>query len=314
MTKSNLIQLFSPTLRHETVHKTLGEEFQLCDNGSMIFHWADFHETCDYVRERMAKDEDLQKDFEKLDSNLQRLAQIPVWIKTPAKVYQTTMHALYERHILRRSHHMDGLDFFGPMDVSLISGTGPFKSMAVSEFFHKETYQQFILVSLLKGELPKRDYRIRLKAKILMEYGENFENASLIQLEQLTSKGILLNLDADLYLKEVSKSQGLRLMIDTSILREGVGMSFSELQVHLSAHVFNLMYSSRKEDAMHVEIKDVYASSSFQFLKNHQKYLFIPYEALSTSNPECIKAIQDFVNHTKELIRSYYADSEVKAA
>lgn len=314
MTKSNLIQLFSPALKGQSLHKNLGEEFQLCENGSMIFHWADFYETCDQVKTSMDKDEELRKDFARLEAKLQRLALIPVWIKTTGKIYQTTMYALYEKHILRLSHHMEGLDFYGPMEVSLISGTGPFKTMAVSEFFHRETYQQFILVNLLKGKLPKRDYRIRLKAKILMEYGDNFENSTLVHLDQLTTKGLLLNLPADLYLRGISRSTSARILIDTGLLKTGTGKNLNDLQTHLAQHLFNLLYSSRREDSMELDLKDVYASSSFEFLRNQQKFLFVPYEVLRPHSPDAVFSMIDFVQHTRELVRGFYAKSEESAA
>lgn len=314
MTKSNLFQLFSPALKDQSLHKNLGEEFQLCENGSMIFHWADFHETCDQVKTSMEKDENLRKDFARLEAKLQRLALIPVWIKTPGKIYQTTMHALYEKHILRLSHHMEGLDFYGPMEVSLISGTGPFKTMAVSEFFHRETYQQFILVNLLKGKLPKRDFRIRLKAKILMEYGENFEHSSLVHLDQLTTKGLLLNLPVDLYQKGVSRSPSARVLIDTGLLKSGTGKSLEDLQSHLSGHIFNLLYSSRREDSIELDLKDIHASTSFEFLRNQQKFLFVPYEVLRPHSPDAVFSMIDFVHHTRELVRSFYAKTDESAA
>jgi hypothetical protein len=46
MANLSLSELFPHTFLNEsTLHKSLGEEFSLCDNGNMVFHWADFHET-----------------------------------------------------------------------------------------------------------------------------------------------------------------------------------------------------------------------------------------------------------------------------
>lgn len=307
MAQTKLNQLFSPVFLHNgSVNRSLGEEFQLCENGAMTFHWSDFFETCDQIKDGLENDLELKQDFEKKDKSLQRLNLIPVWVRTQAKVYQTTMYSLYERHILNRSNLMEGLDFFGPHEVSLISGTGPFKMMAVSEFFNKEVYQDFIMVSLIKGLLPKRDFRIRLKAKVLMEYGDNFEKAGLLQLEQLTTQGMLFAIDSDLYAKEVSHSHALRILLDTSTLGEALGKDLPGLQEHLSKHVFNLMYSSRKQDGMEINLADAYASSSFEFLKNNKKYLFVPYKTISSYDPEGIKRILAFVEYTKDVVRTNY--------
>lgn len=298
----------TPHFNHpQGLTRSLGEEFTLCDNGSMVFHWADFNETCDQIKEKIESNYELKEEFDLKEKNLNRLNLIPVWIKTPSKVYQTTMFALYERHILNRTSAMAGLDFFGPLDISLISGTGPFKSMAVSEFFNRELYQDFILVNLIKGLLPKRDFRIRLKAKVLMEYGEQFEKAGLVHLEQLTTRGILLGIDTDFYQKDVSRSNQVRILLDTRTLAEATRKDLPELKAHLSQHVFNLMYSSRKEDALEMNLKNIQASSSFEFLKEHKKYLFVPYSGLTAHDGEGVERIMKFVNHSKELIREYYA-------
>jgi hypothetical protein len=304
MNKSPLSRLLSPQFSN-ALGRSLGEEFPLCDNHSVVFHWADFFETCDEVKNSLEKDAELKGDFNRLLSKLSRLKSVPVWIRTPGKVFQSSMFSLYEKHILRNSH-LEGLDFFGPMEVSLISGTGPFKTMALSEFFHKETYQQFVLVGLINGELPKRDFRIRFKAKILMEYGENLESSTLVSFEQLTKQGILFQINADTYLKEVCRHPKVNLIIDSTLLGECLGKDLDEVKHILSNQVHNLLYSSRIEHGIEADISKLHASSSFEFLKDHKKFIFIPFGALTAVDPEGVKRLIQFVDHAQGLVRNFY--------
>lgn len=298
--------LFPATFLNEsTLQQSLGEEFSLCENGNMVFHWADFNETCDAVKTRLMSDSRVAEEFKNKESALKRLSLIPVWIRTEKKVHQTTMFDLYERYILNQMQLSLGVDPFGPIELSFISGTGPFKSMAIAECFNKATYKDFVMVYLLNGKLPKRDYRIRLKAKILMEYGMDFAQAGLINLEQLTMNGMLLSLDSDFFLKNISGQNELKFIIDTNALKDGCDKDLSELKVHLSQYAFNLMYSSRKEDAVVCSMKDFSVQSSFDFLKNKKVFLFVSYEKLAASNPK-IKDVQKFVTHTRGLIREHY--------
>lgn len=307
MTLQNTTQSLARSfLSGSSLTQTLGEEFVLCENGNMIFHWADFFETCDLIKTQLENDSTLMEDFKNKEVALNRLSLIPVWIRTERKVHQSTMFDLYEKYILNQTQILGGLDPFGPLEISFISGTGPFKAMSIAECFNHTTYKDFVLLYLIKGKLPKRDYRIRLKAKILMEYAENYKEAQLISLEQLTMHGLLFSVDSDLFMKKVSKEENVRFLINSQMLHEADGKNLIELKSHLSQYAFNLMYSSQKEDAFECEMKDVSVQSSFDFSKNKKVYLFVSYKTLSQKHPEQVKRIQKFVTHTKELVREHY--------
>jgi hypothetical protein len=313
MTHLSLSELFPHTFLNEsTLHKSLGEEFSLCENGNMVFHWTDFHETCDVVKKHLESHPEMKEEFIRKEQALNRLSLIPVWIRTEKKVHQTTMFELYERYILNQMQLSMGVDPFGPIEISFISSTGPFKSLAIAECFNKNTYKDFVMVYLLQDKLPKRDFRVRLKAKVLMEYGQEFGKAQLIQLEQLTMNGLLLSMESELFLKEISKESSLRFLIDSECLKEGTQKNLDDLKTYLSQYAFNLMYSSRKEDALCCEVKDINLQSSFDFLKNRKVFLFVPYEHLKAQDSTKLKSIVDFVNHTRILIREHYQNIFLK--
>jgi len=301
-----LSELFpSSILANASLAQSLGEDFSLCDNGNMVFHWADYFETCNAVKSSFESNPEVLEEFIRKENSLNRLSLIPVWIRTEKKVHQTTMFELYERYILNQMHLSLGVDPFGPIELSFISSTGPFRSMAIAECFNSSTYKDFVMVYLLRDKLPKRDYRVRLKSKVLMEYGQDFSQAGIIGLEQLTMNGLLFSLDSDLFLKEISNHSEFRVLIDSASLSEGWLKNLSELKIYLSQFAFNLMFSSRKEDAVTCLMKDFSIQSSFDFLKNKKVYLFISYEKLSLANKN-IKNIQKFVEHTRNLIRDHY--------
>jgi hypothetical protein len=302
------IKEFFPTafLNESTFNHSLGENFTLCENENVIFHWADYDETCDAFKAAIETNSELKDEYRKKELSLGRLALIPVWIRTDKKVHQTTMFELYERYILNQVQVSLGVDPFGPIQISFISGTGPFRSLAIAECFNKSTYKDFVMVYLIQGKLPKRDFRIRMKAKVLMEYGENFSKAELIGVEQLTSNGILFSLDSDLFLKDISVLNEIRILIDTDALKEGKDKSLNDLRTHLSQYAFNLLYSSRAEDSLLCQVKDFNIQSSFDFYKNKKIYLFISYDELKASSGSKIHAIKNFVFYAKNLIREHY--------
>ncbi len=293
-------------LQETSLHHNLGEEISLCENGNMIFHWADFDETCDVIRAQMESNVNLKEDFENRERALAQLSLIPVWFRTSTNVQQTTMYNVYERYILNKSQIVTNLDPFSSTEVSFISGTGPFKLMSISECLNPTTYKDFVLVSLLRGKLPKRDFRVRLKAKVLAEFGANFQKATLINLDQLTTRGLLLSMDSDLYSRYMIQEGKIRLLLDTKVLTDSLGKTLLDLSEHLQQYPFNLLYSSRKEDAIELAVTAFKVQSSFDFLKNKKSYLFVPYTALKASHPLSERAINEFVSYTRRLVRNHY--------
>lgn len=303
----NITQLFAPSfLNDSTLTKTLGEEFVLCGNGNIVFHWADFYETCDLIKFQLESDSSLMVDFQQRETALKRLDLIPVWVRTDNKIHQTTMFDLYEKYILNQTHLLGGIDPFCPLEISFISGTGPFKGMSVAECFNKTTYRDFVLVYLIHGKLPRRDYRIRLKSKILMEYGLNFGQAELVSLDQLTMNGMLLSMDSETYIRKISDAESLRFLINTKMLSDAKGKSLHDLKGHLSQYAFNLLYSAMRTDSISCKLEDFSIQSSFDFAKNKRVFLFVSYEKLAASNPVSVNSIRNFVNQTKDMVRDHY--------
>jgi hypothetical protein len=314
MPNTSITHFFSPAFLSSDQRSNLSEEYQLCENGSMVFHWADFHETCDDVRARMAQDRALREDYERRESALRQLELIPVWIRTRSSVHQTTMFELYHKHVLNTAE-LPGVDLFGPLDLSFISASGPFKTMAASECFNRATYRDFVLVSLIQGKLPRRDFRIRLKAKILMQWvsREGAEASTLVQLEQMTTRGLLLSMDAQAYTTAVSGAGSIQLLLDSRPLGEALGKSLPELRAQLANHVFNLLYSSRKQDAVSCPVEHITAQSSFDFLASRKIYLFIGYQHLNAPGDE-VRRISEFVAHTRELVRQQFSNHGKQSA
>jgi hypothetical protein len=313
MAVQKISQLFtSSNLSDTELSKTLGEEFVLCENGNMVFHWSDFYETCDVIKSQLENNAVLMEDFKHREVALSRLALIPVWVRTKDKIHQTTMHELYEKYILNETHLMGGIDPFCPLEISFLSGTGPFKAMSIAECFNKTTYRDFVLVYLIKGKLPRRDYRVRLKSKVLLEYGVNFHQAEVVALEQLTMNGLLLSMDSETYTKKFSNLETIRILINAKMLESGLGKNVSDLKTHLSQFAFNLLYSSNKEDSMTVKLSDLSVQSSFDFAKNKRVFLFVSYAKLAETHPEGVGSIRKFVDHTKTLVREHYLNSDKK--
>ncbi len=292
----------------------LGEDFVLCDRGSVVFHWADFCETCDLVKSQLSRDASLAADLKRREQTLASLALIPIWVRTENQVRQTTVHDLYEKYLLNQIQLL-GLDPFYPSDISFISPTGPFKPLSITDCFNPTTYRDFVIVYLLQGKLPRRDFRIRLKSKILMEYGAELGGAEIVAIEQLTATGLLISLDADVFTRKVVGGETVRFLVNATTLAPALEMSLEEMKPHLSQYAHNFLYSSVKADAIECDLKHLSIQSAFDFSKNRKVFLFVSYDNLRCSNPKNLALLRGFVGHARDLVRLHYgAFQERKSA
>jgi hypothetical protein len=293
--------------------KKLSDEIVIGENGNVVFHWADFSETCDLVKLQLGQDPFLMQDFKLREQSINQLTRIPVWIRTEKNIQQTTMLELYENFMLNKRLLAGGVNPSRPLEISLISSSGPYKSMPINECFNKSTYRDFILVYLLQNKIPRRDFRVRLRSRLLLEYGPDYAHAEIICLEQLSMKGMLLSVNSDIYMEKLADLESVRLLINTNMLVEAQDRDLSELKDYLGQYAFNLLYTSRKEDSVSCPIDQFNVQSSFDFSSSKKVYLFIDYDKASWSSPAPLKNIRDFVSMTKDLVKNYYQDIQNKS-
>lgn len=311
MGHQNVTQLFSSNLLNESsLARSLGEEFPLCGNNAMVFHWADFYETCDAIKKQLMSGQFLMDDFKLRENALTRLSQIPVWIRSSKGIEQTTMHTLYENYIF--NHKV--VDPFLPREISFISSSGPFKTMSISECFNKSTYRDFVLVYLLQEKLPRRDFRIRLRSKVLFQYGPQFSESQLVSLEQLGSHGMLFSMESETFLKKFSQEEMVRIMINSKMLNLPEDSNVADIRKHLAPYSYNLLYSAQSSDAIVCRMGDISVQSSFDFSNNKKVFLFVPYGKIIDGQNSGIKTIQRFVETSRDLIRDEYRLNLLKSA
>ena len=281
----------------------LGDVFSLSSLGLITFHWADFSKTCQSLEQQIKTDETLSRDFALTKERVNSLKTIPIWIKTQHRILQFNLYDLYSSYI--QNHAADRLDPHLPMDISFISGSGPFKTLAISECFNHQLYREMVMVLLLEQKLPRRDFRVRVKAKVLAEYGDNFEHGHLLHLEQMTQHGLLFACDSDFYFKQWPKIKNLRILLNTQMMDEASKMSLEEMRQYFDQFPFNLMYSSKKEDAISSETHQWKTNSGFDFFQQKKVYLFLPFSALGGKHPERVQHLKGFIETTKSMVRKH---------
>jgi hypothetical protein len=212
------------------------------------FQWSDFYETCQLNQDRLKSDAIFKAEFDQKSAELQKLREMSVWLRTPNnQVIQTTLFDLYQDAIFER--HWCGQESHAPCEVSFIAPSGPYKKFAVVDCLNNHTYQDFVQYFLLEGKLPQRDFRLRVPSRLLMEFGSGLSGAALIDLQQITSAGMLFKCPAPLFFNHVRPHGKLRLLIKTSSLAEANRSSdWDEFQRAIGEWELNPFYTQNKQD------------------------------------------------------------------
>lgn len=261
-------------------------------DGNLSFHWADSEETCAIWRERIKTDPDLRADFEEKCREMEDMRNLPVWIRRDNTVSHTHFYALYENTI-------GGTWRFGskPLEVSLVSPSGPWRWVRPSECFNPVTYHAFVMIDLLLGKLPYREFRLRVKAKLLLEHGPGFNGADLVALEQVTAKGFLFRVPEELAANTSLLAHPWRFLIHARGLED------------LSpARTSNPFYTHDKTQSFTIDPAGVSAEEFYTEQPLHEgRLLFVPFKRVAENNAVLAKKAERFVESAHQMVQGILA-------
>lgn len=265
-------------------------------DSNVSFHWSDFREGCRLWQTRIAIEPGLRRDYEKRLHEMQKLKNLPIWIRAGKTTTQTNLFDLYEGFICDQMWHGDDVFPHAHYDISLISPSGPFKEMPITNCFNLQTYRDFVMVFLLQDKLPRRDFRLRVKSKVLAEYGPNFNDAGLLELEQITANGLLFKTTGAKYYSGMAPHHEVRLLFKTSFLAAATQAGDSqEFRREIEAWTSNPFYTHDKAESFIFNCKDVKSSARFDGNATQECYLMVSFDTIAASNGPLKQRLQSFV-------------------
>lgn len=274
---------------------------------SVSFHWTDFQETCQLYQRRVAATPALREELRLKQLELERLRQIPLWIKRNGATTHTSLYELYDQFILDKLP-LDHADPHAPTDISFVSPSGPFKKLSITECFNLQTYQSFVSLYLLKNKLPARDFRLRVKSRLLIEYGRNLQEVAMVDLEQITAEGLLLRCPAPLFFSGLRGQDQFRLLITTAGLDKlAKKPSWSEFHAFIGGWDVNPFYGQSKLEAFELSCADLRMHSRFDFTQTRDVYLYLKFTTLRASNELLALRLEQFIHKGKAAMRELIA-------
>jgi hypothetical protein len=74
--------------------QNLLDMFYLTQNGSLSFHWANWRESCLYQQKLLETEFEQRRRFKDLTSNIEKLKNNTIWLRSPLKTVRTTLYDL----------------------------------------------------------------------------------------------------------------------------------------------------------------------------------------------------------------------------
>lgn len=279
----------------------LYSSFRLSSNNSLSFHWADANETCQYLQRNIKNRGTKYFEYKKLLEHIQDLKMALVWVRSDSKIVQTNLYELY--HLMINPLNNNKLNFLHcqTCELSLIGPTGPYKMVDLKSWLNRDDYLSVVYKSILSGELPSREFRVRSSGKILCYYGANNTNSCVLHVKQIGLSGLLFcTSELNLY-GLIKHCETLSLQMNINLFKQYGDADLSNIYHIFGEQQSGLLFSHQESDRVNVPLSMV---KSYLAVEKDSKshYIFIPYSAFAGAGAAKAHALRSFVENLKQRI------------
>lgn len=284
----------------------LTDQLSFGNDQVVSFHWSDFRDACDLWQARIIQEPGLKRDYERRLQEITKLRGLPVWVRSGKTTTQTNLYALYEGFICNGLWQVDESLPRPSFEISLIAPSGPFRRMSINECFNMQTYRDFVMIFLLQNKLPRRDFRLRVKCKLLAEFGADYSGAGVVGLEQITRSGVLLQMSGDMYYGQMRPGEGkVRLLFKTQLLREaGEARSAQEFRSRIESWRANPFYTLEKSQGLTFACHAAQPNSRFDGDATQDCFVMVPFDHMESASPGAVAEIQRFIQVAQKTVLS----------
>ncbi len=169
-------------------------EMKLVDGGALIFHWANWKDTCLFQRNEVRRNRVSRKKLSALAAELEEYKNQKVWITSKIEVIETNLFELYQFYLDPRVR-MAWLNKDREILVSLVNSSGPYVALSSMRWFSEEIYKKFVYHKILTGSMPLRSFRIGVNIPAEVWLDRDGVERITVHMKQLSESGILFFFD-----------------------------------------------------------------------------------------------------------------------
>jgi hypothetical protein len=246
--------------------------------------WSDSEQHILNIQKQLKSDFHLFSHIQESLEKLNTLKNYFVWIKTKESTLRLDLFSIYSDCLRLGKLSQDNLKMDQQVHISFMSKRGPFIKKTLGECLNPQVYQEMAQNLVLNNLIPIRKFRLRMKVKLLAEFGQNFSDSTLINFHQLSSEGMLLTSEKNI----MTHDDPLRLLINPSAL--DLWLDDKNKESSLDQSLFTL----KKDFFLKFFTLDLIEQKPF-YRDQNKRYYFLPLKCIPESNPY-------FFNFCQELL------------
>lgn len=276
------------------------KHYLLSSKDNFYFTWIDAKFSIDYIRNLNIVSSERYKAYFKKHKQLRN---IPIWIKSGSKVNYWNLYDLYKSLIIH------GLNFSSVnTEVSFISPMGPFQKDNLKNFINHEIYHDIVVELLLNNELNERSFRFRVDGLVKCLTVEN--KSFYLNVCQISNDGILFSIKDSKALEDLVSSNDVRILFDTSLLKNTSKLALEEISNQFSSFPFKLFLTNDEYFSQYIKMSDVRVSYQFNNFADFTNYLYIPFSVISSHKDLLKEHITNFSNNLKDELEKKIKSSQ----
>jgi hypothetical protein len=281
----------------------LTDRIHLGQTESVTFHWADFSEACGLWQSRLNRELPLRADYDQRVREIEKLRSLPVWVRKEKKVTQTNLYELYDGFIREKSWCGQGLLPHTLQEVSFVSPSGPFKSLPVTDCFNLATYQDFVFILLLQNKLPWRTFRLRVRSRLLAEYGFGLSDAGMVSLEQVSSEGLLLRVNSEMFFAGMNSHGRVRFLFNSRPLQ--AALQASSFERGIDSWGTNPFFTHDKHQSFELDSAQLCVSEAMAAPTSQgaESFLFVRFSHIELDNPTLAAELRAFIGLGESVVK-----------
>jgi hypothetical protein len=272
-------------------------------NNNMSFHWADYSLTCELYMDLIRKDTRVSSAHHTIVKNMDKLKTIPLWVKTIDGVSTLSLYDIYDALATKGNVSRLYVNKAGKMVVSFHGPGGPFEVLSPSECINKERFTELIFSNLLNGKLPVRDFRVRCNGKALVYYDLCFNKNTTINIEQITTDGILFSTSERDLREKILFSKEIKVLINLNLFHEVLKKSLTDVRNSFSEYTMNLFYTRDSRDAFHIQPKNLKFYQSYDYDLTGKQYMYCHYSNIKGQNDSLENILREFIEQLRSQLK-----------
>jgi hypothetical protein len=268
------------------------QRFSLSTNDNMSFHWADFALTCDINKELIQRDQNVSSMHNIMVGQLERLKTVPVWVRTIDGVSTLSLFDIYDSLATKGKMSRFYVNQSGKLVISFHGPEGPFEVLSPAECVHPDRYSEMIFDYIFKGKLPTRDFRLRCEGKILCYFDVCFNKSTQIDVEQITTEGILFSTKDNELKDKITNSKEIKVLMNLEVFHKALSYNFDGMRNLFSDYKNSLFFTRDSRHAYHIQPKHMYFYQAYDHDVTGQTYFFVPFAFIKGQRRYCTELIE----------------------